>query len=151
MADFTPKKEAGKAKGSLPMDNASEHQEPPVLHLQAHHIGKLFKDGKMPKVGSKIKVSGLVHVGAMSEHQDAPPSGGKAQTGGEGNTRRSMTLHFHKMEMGTDGIDGQKEESQKDGMKAEIDKALTSHAGSEAEKGKAKGKTPTPRGGEDEG
>jgi hypothetical protein len=153
MADFTPKKVSGESgPGIRPKAEGSrdvEHEDPPVLHLQAHHIGKLFSDGKMPKVGSKIKVSGLVHVGATSEHQEAPPSGGKAK-GGEGNTRRTMALHFHKMEVGIDQQSSDaKEQGQKDGMKAAIDKALTKDAGSSAEKGKAKGTTPTPRGGGD--
>ncbi len=151
MADFTPKKlstEKSKAAGSLPVDNA-EHQEPPRLYLEHHHLAKLGM-GKMPPVGSKIKISGLAHVGATSENSSDGPSGGKADgKGGEGNTRRSMTLHFHKMEVGKEGIEGASEESQKDGMKSEIDKALTKHAGSEAAKGKAKGKTPVVRAGGD--
>jgi hypothetical protein len=151
MADFTPKKvssEKGTAKGSLAHDNTSEHQAPPRIYLEHHHLEKLGMT-KMPPVGSKIKISGLAHVGATSENASDGPSGGKAP-GGEGNTRRSMTLHLHKMEMGKDGVsDGEKEESQKDGMKGAIDKALTKAAGSEASKGKAMGKTPTPRAGGD--
>lgn len=142
MADFTPKKvstEKSKAKGNLAVDNTSEHQEPPRLYLEHHHLAKLGMD-KMPAVGSKIKISGLAHVGSTSEDQDRM-DGGKP--------RRRMTLHLHQMEMGGDGIEGASEESQKDGMKSEIDKALTKHAGSESAKGKAKGKTPTPRGGGD--
>ena len=153
MADFTPKKVASesgpgihpKAEGSRDV----EHEAPPVMHLEAHHIKKLFGN-KMPPIGSKIKVHGLVHVGAYSEDHAGPPSGGKAQAGDEGNTGRTMTLHFHKMEHGKDGTsDGVDDQSQNDGMKAAIDKALTKDAGSEATKGKAKGKTPTPRGGGD--
>jgi hypothetical protein len=139
MADFmskTPKEatEAGSAKGSLARDN-TEHEAPPVMHLEAHHIHKLF-GGKMPPIGSKIKVHGLVHVGAFNEGSAGPPSGGKAK-GGEGHTPRTMTLHFHKMDMGQEGISGgEKEESQKAGMKAEIDRVLTKGEGSESE-GKA--------------
>ena|SRR5271156_4676793 len=134
MADFTPKKlstEKSGAKGSLAMDN-TEHQAPPVMHLEAHHIDKLFK-GKMPKVGSKIKVSGLVHVGATSEHQEHNPSGGKAP-GGEGKTRRTATLHFHKMDVATDGPGKEvdQEEESKKGAKAEMDKALSKGAGGPA-------------------
>jgi len=144
MADFTPKKistEKGKAKGSLVGANSpsssAEHQSPPRLYLEHHHLAKLGMD-KMPPVGSKIKISGLAHVGATSEDQDPGINGGP---------RRSMTLHLHKMEIGKEGIEGASEEDQKDGMKSAIDKALTKHAGSEAEKGKPKGKTPTPRSG----
>jgi len=147
MADFTPKKvssEKGKAGGSLPSGSDVEHQEPPTIYLGHHHLAKLGMD-KMPPVGSKIKISGLAHVGATSEHDRAAEPGEK---GGAGK-RRSMTLHLHKMEMGQEGIDGASEESQKEGMKSEIDKALTKHAGSEAAKGKPKGKTPAVRAGGD--
>lgn len=66
MADFAPKKEASKAKGSLAHDNA-EYQSPPTIYLQDHHLKALgFKE--TPKVGSKIKISGLAHVGASSEN-----------------------------------------------------------------------------------
>src|SRR5271165_7638266 len=100
--DHTPNARApsgGKAKGA-----SAEHQAPPVLHLEAHHIEKLFKN-KMPPIGSKIKVHGLVHVGAYSEGADGPPSGGKAK-GGEGNTGRTMALHFHKMDVAQDNQGG---------------------------------------------
>ena len=132
MADFTPKKVKGEksgASGSLPRDNA-EHQEPPRIYLEHHHLEKLGLT-KMPKVGSKIKISGLAHVGATSENSHDGPSGGKAP-GGEGKTKRSMTLHLHKMEVAHDGIDGAKEESQKAGMKSAIDRALTKGEGSES-------------------
>ena len=149
MADFTPKAESSKAKGSLAHDNSSEHQSPPSLYLTHSHLEKLLPKGsKMPPVGSKIKISGLAHVGATSENADSPPSGGKAK-GGEANTKRSMTLHLHKMDMAHGAQPGvsdadQETESAK-GAKAEMDRAL----GSEAAKGKPKGKTPTPRGGQD--
>ena len=92
MADFTPKKEAGKAKGSIGApESQHEHMSPPTVHLQDHHIGELFK-GKLPSVGSKIKISAVAHVGASSENQDMG-DGGKA--------RRNMTLHFHKMDVGS--------------------------------------------------
>lgn len=147
MADFTPKKvstEKSKAKGSLVShdspSSSAEHQSPPRLYLEHHHLAKLGMT-KMPPVGSKIKISGLAHVGATSEDSDHS---------GEGKgPRRSMTLHLHQMDMGKSGIEGATEESQKDGMKSEIDKALTKHAGSEAAKGKAKGKTPSIRAGGD--
>lgn len=119
MADFSPKKEASKAKGSLPHDEA-EHQRPPTIYLEHHHLEKLGMT-KMPAVGSKIKISGLAHVGSTSENQDR----------GDGGKRRSMTLHMHKMEMGRDEKDH--EESQKAGMKAAVDKALTKGEGSESE------------------
>jgi hypothetical protein len=152
MADFTPKKVSGetgpgikpKAEGSMDV----EHQAPPVMHLEAHHIQKLFKN-KMPPIGSKIPVHAVVHVGAYSEDQAGPPSGGKAK-GGEGNAPRSMTLHFHKMDMGQEGIGEEDQaQSQRDGAKAAIDKALTKDAGKESAKGKPAGKTPAPRGGQD--
>jgi hypothetical protein len=151
MADFTPKKvstEKGKAQGSLATDN-TEHQEPPRLYLEHHHLAALGMD-KMPPVGSKIKISGLAHVGATSENSSDAPSGGKAGgKGGEGNTRRSMTLHLHQMEMGKSGIGGVSDVAQEadsaKGAKAAMDKAL----GSETAKGKAKGKTPAVRAGGD--
>ena len=55
MADFTPKKggsDKSAAKGSLAVDN-TEHQEPPRLYLEHHHLEKLGMT-KMPPVGSKI-------------------------------------------------------------------------------------------------
>ena len=128
--DVTPKAHApsgGKAKGA-----SAEHMAPPVLHLEAHHIAKLFKN-KMPPVGSKIKFNAVAHVGSYNEDSSGPPSGGKAQ-GGEGNTKRTMALHFHKMETdaGTEG-GGLNEESQRNerasGAKAEMDKALAREAG----------------------
>jgi hypothetical protein len=116
----------GKAKGA-----SAEHMAPPVLHLEAHHIAKLFKN-KMPPVGSKIKFNAVAHVGAYNEGADGPPSGGKAK-GGEGNTGRTMALHFHKMDAAQDNQGGeqtvdQAAESAK-GAKAEMDKALAREAG----------------------
>ncbi len=149
------KSESGKAKGgegpAMASSRDAEHMSPPSLHLGHEHMKALgLHKGPIPyKVGDKIPLSALVHVGAISEDQDhAGHLDGKPPSG-EGSTRRSMTLHFHKMDMGDGNNSGTREESQKDGMKSEIDKALTQHAGSEAEKGKAKGKTPTPRGGGD--
>ena len=145
------KAEQGSAKGSLPHDN-TEHQSPPVMHLEAHHIQKLFK-GKMPPIGSKIKVHGLVHVGAFSEGADGPPSGGKAK-GGEGNTQRTMALHFHKMDVATDGpgkeVDQEAETAK--GAKAEMDKALKRGAGGskkQSAEGEEDGAEETPRAGGD--
>ena len=85
----------------------------------------------MPPVGSKIKISGLAHVGSASENQDSMEPAGKSKT------RRSMTLHMHQMEMGADGPDNEvaQEEQSKAGAKAEMDKALTKGAGSEGKKG----------------
>jgi len=153
MADFTPKKlstEKSKAKGSLAVDN-TEHQEPPRLYLEHHHLEKLGMT-KMPPVGSKIKISGLAHVGATSENSSDGPSGGRAEgKGGEGHTRRSMTLHLHSMDMGTgkQGSEVADEEQSAKGAKAAMDKALSRGAGSEAAKGTAKGKTPAVRAGGD--
>ena len=121
----------GKAKGA-----SAEHLSPPVLHLEAHHIEKLFKN-KMPPIGSKIKFHAVAHVGAYNEGADGPPSGGKAK-GGEGNTKRTMALHFHKMEtdVGTEhapGVDQSAERAA--GAKAEMDKALEREAGGKKGKG----------------
>ena len=133
------KAEAGKAKGSLATNNV-EHQSPPSLYLGHEHLAK-FGIKNMPAVGTKVKISGVAHVGATSENQDHGDGGGP---------RRSMTLHMHKMEVGTDQQSSDaKEQGQKDGMKAAIDKALTKDAGSESKNHKAPGKTPTPRGGGD--
>jgi hypothetical protein len=157
MADFTPKKvstEKGAATGSLAKQNDVEHQDPPHMYLEHHHLEKLGLT-KMPPVGSKIKVSGLAHVGATSENSSDGPSGGKAGgKGGEGNTRRSMTLHFHKMEMGTgkQGSDVADEEQSAQGAKAAMDKALSRELGGKKSKGSegAEGKSgradATPRG-----
>ncbi len=143
MADFTPKKlatEKGTAKGSIGApESQHEHSSPPSIYLHEEHIGKLFKN-KVPPVGSKIKVSGLAHVGSVSENQDR---------GDGGKPHRTMTLHMHKMDVGDGTQPGVDSESQKDGMKAEIDKALSKGAGNEAAKGKKVGKTPTPRDGQD--
>jgi len=146
MADFTPKKvsgEAGKGLRSTSKVAGEDTQAPPRLYLEAHHLAKLGMD-KMPPVGSKIKISGLAHVGASSEDDDPGIAGGK---------RRSMTLHMHKMDLGTDGpgkeVD-QEAQSNK-GAKSEMDKALSRAAGSESAKGKAKPKESTPRGGGDDG
>lgn len=150
MADFTPKKvstEAGKAKGSLAHNNV-EHQAPPVIHLEHHHLEKLGMT-KMPAVGSKIKISGLAHVGATSEHDDAAQPGEKSG-------RRSMTLHLHKMDVGGGNNSGAKEVDQEaekaKGAKAEMDKALSRGAGgrksknAEGEEGNLGHRDDSPRG-----
>jgi len=135
VADFAPKKLAGESgPGIKPKAEGSrdvEHEAPPVLHLEAHHIAKLFKN-KMPPVGSKIPVHALVHVGAYSEDHAGPPSGGKIKgAAGTDNPGRSMTLHFHKMDMGTDqqSSDAVKEGQTAGGAKAEMDKALARQSG----------------------
>lgn len=128
MADFTPKADAGKAKGGLAKDNA-EHMEPPTIHLGHEHLAKLGMK-EMPKVGSKIKISGLAHVGSTSENQDR---------GDGGKPRRSMTLHLHKMDVGADGTsDEEKSASQHDGMKGAIDNALGAKRSEGSESAKAK-------------
>ena len=144
----------GKAPGA-----SAEHQSPPVMHLEDHHIAKLFGK-KMPPIGSKIKVHGLIHVGAYNENQEANPSGGKAK-GGEGNTKRTMALHFHKMDIAQDNQRGEKTVDQEaesaKGAKAEMDKALEREAGGKkgknrdsegAEEG-PKANARVPRGGQD--
>ncbi len=145
----------GKAPGA-----SAEHQSPPVMHLEDHHITKLFGK-KMPPIGSKIKVHGLIHVGAYNENQEENPSGGKAP-GGEGNTKRTMALHFHKMDMAQDNQPGEKTVDQDaeraKGAKAEMDKALEREAGGrKGKKGKnaegaeegAAANASVPRGGQD--
>lgn len=128
----------GKAKGA-----SAETMSPPVLHLEAHHIEKMFKN-KLPPIGSKIKFNAVAHVGAYSEGADGPPSGGKAK-GGEGNTKRTMALHFHKMEIGHSaggpGTDEQQSAERIKGAKAEMDKALSRRTGgsSVTEEGEEKG------------
>jgi hypothetical protein len=156
VANFAPKAEAGKAKGSLAKDNMSEHQEPPRIYLEHHHLEKLLPKGaKMPPVGSKIKISGLAHVGSTSENDASPPSGGKAQKGGEGNTKRTMTLHLHKMDMGTGtqpGVSDVDQDAEKaKGAKSAMDKALKRGAGGDGEdsEGEEDMNARTPRGGQD--
>ncbi len=113
------------------------------------------KGMKMPPVGSKIKISGLAHVGATSENQAMGPSGGKAQKGGEGNTKRSMTLHMHKMDMAHGSQPGVSEPEQEaetaKGAKAEMDKALKRGAGGDGKdsEGVESMNSRTPRGGQD--
>ena len=140
MANFMPKKSPSKAKpGQGPAETGSknaEYEAPPMIHLDHHHLEKLMPAGStMPPVGSKIKISGLAHVGSVSENQDS------TQPAGKGKTRRSMTLHMHQMEMGADGPDNDvaQEEQSKAGAKAEMDKALARGAGSESKKGGKKG------------
>lgn len=137
MVDFAPKTEVGSAKGSLPRGSA-EHQSPPTIYLQHHHLEKLGMK-EMPKVGSKIKISGLAHVGSTNESND--------QSGEGSGPRRSMTLHMHKMEVGKDGnvgsSDVEQAEESKSGAKAEMDKALARGMGGkktkQAEGAQAKG------------
>jgi hypothetical protein len=124
----------GKAKGA-----GAEHQAPPVMHLEAHHIKKMFKN-KMPPVGTKFKVTGLAHVGAYNEDSDGPPSGGKAEgAGGEGGTKRTMALHFHKMDVAQDNQPGEttvdQDAERAKGAKAEMDKALERQEGGNGKNG----------------
>ena len=130
-------KEAGKAAGGKQaMTPGVDTQPPPTLHLSHDHLAKLMPAGSsMPPVGSKIRISGLAHVGSASEDQDSMVPAGKS------GTRRSMTLHIHQMEMGADGPDNDvaQEEQSKAGAKAEMDKALAKGAGS-ASKGNASNK-----------
>lgn len=146
----------GKAPGA-----SAEHQSPPILHLEDHHITKLFGK-KMPPIGSKIKVHGLIHVGAYNEDEgEGAPSGGKAP-GGEASTKRTMALHFHKMDIAQDNQAGEKTVDQEaeaaKGAKAEMDKALEREAGgkkgkkarnSEGDEEGAAANASVPRGGQD--
>ena len=116
----------GKAKGA-----SAEHMSPPVLHLEDHHIQKLFKN-KMPPIGSKIKFNAVAHVGAYNENQDSMQEPGRKKGTGA-TTKRTMALHFHKMDAAQDNQGGeqtvdQAAESAK-GAKAEMDKALAREAG----------------------
>jgi hypothetical protein len=158
MADFAPKKESGKAKGgqgpAMAGSRNAEHQAPPVVHLEHHHLEKLGMD-KMPPVGSKIKISGLAHVGATSEHNHSAEPG-EPEGSGQSTPRRSMTLHLHQMEMGKSGIEGAKDVDQEAksaaGAKAEMDKALSREMGGKKSKraeGAQGGPSKTPRGGGD--
>lgn len=158
-----PKSESGEGhapSGGKAPGASAEHQSPPILHLEDHHIQKLFGK-KMPPIGSKIKVHGLIHVGAYSEDQTDAPSGGKA-SGGEGNTKRTMALHFHKMDIAQDNQRGEKtvdqEAERAKGAKAEMDKALEREAGgkkgkksrnSEGDEEGAAANASVPRGGQD--
>jgi hypothetical protein len=159
MADFTPKKvstEKGKARGgegpAVGGSRDAEHQAPPVIHLEHHHLEKLGMT-KMPPVGSKIKISGLAHVGATSEGDQSARFGGGAAEGGK--PHRSMTLHLHKMDVGGGNNSGTKEVDQEaekaKGAKAEMDKALKREMGGRKSKDsageeEAGGLDETPRG-----
>jgi hypothetical protein len=149
MADFTPKKlstEKGSAEGGIGKPpGGAEHMAPPRIYLEHHHLEKLGM-AKMPAVGSKIHISGLAHVGATSEHDHSDQPGEKK--------RRSMTLHLHKMEMGTNGpgkeVDQEAETAKS--AKAEMDKALKRAAGgkhSKGSEGEESGEGMTPRAGGD--
>jgi hypothetical protein len=136
MATFNERKGGGGA--GLTRDS-TDVMEPPSIHLDHHHMKALGL--KTPRVGSKLHFTGHAAVHATSENADR---------GDGGKSRGHVTLHIHKMDMGADKQSSDaKEQGQKDGMKAAIDKALTKDAGSEAEKGKAKGKTPSVRAGGD--
>ena len=133
--------EAAKAKGSLAHDGAEEFS-PPMIHLTHEHMKK-FGIKQLPKVGSKVKISGLVHVGSTSEHDGSHSFGEPgAEGGGGGEPSHSMTLHLHKMEMGQDGQKADhvdKEAQTQKGMKGAIDAALQKDAGSEKSKARAAG------------
>jgi hypothetical protein len=140
MANFVKQtSEKSKAKSgegpAIAAQRNDEHEAPPRLLLSHSHIKALgFKE--LPKVGSKIKISGLAHVGATSEGDDSHGIGGGATEGSSknGGPKRSMTLHIHKMDIGTDqqSTDAAKEEQSAKGAKAAMDKALTRGEGSES-------------------
>jgi hypothetical protein len=146
MADFTPKKDPTATKGGIgAAPEGAETMEPPRIYLQDHHIKKLGLT-KMPPVGSKINVSGLAHVGATNESNDPGIDGGK---------RRSMTLHLHKMDLGTDGPGKEvdQEAESKKGAKKEMDEALKRREGGSKKKDSegAEGEgSAVPRGGGEE-
>src|SRR5271166_1995402 len=138
-----PKSEGGTDRapsGGKALGASAEHSPPPSIHLGHEHMKKLGLHKAGLRVGDKIHVHAIAHVGAVSEDQAHNPSGGKAP-GGEGNTHHTATLHFHHMEVGTKGIDGagQQEQEAKNfkGAKAEMDKALEREIGG---KGKKRGK-----------
>ena len=151
MADFTPKKlstEKGSAEGGIGKPpGGAEHMAPPRIYLEHYHLEKLGMT-KMPAVGSKIHISGLAHVGATSEHDSSSEPGERKGD----KKRRSMTLHLHKMEMGTNGpgkeVDQEAETAK--GAKAEMEKALNRGAGGKG-KGEGTDKASAPRGGGDDG
>ncbi len=118
---FDEGKESGKAKAGQGKVSPAQNEgttSPPSLYLQHDHLKKLGLDkGKMPAVGTKIHVSGIAHVGSVSEDQD--------RGDGQKAPRRSMTLHMHQMEVGgEDEGEDVKEDRMKSGAKAEMDKAL---------------------------
>ena len=144
--------EPGKAKGSLAKEK-DEAFSPPMIHLTHEHMKK-FGIKQMPKVGSKVKISGLVHVGSTSEHDGSHSFGEPGAEGGK--PSHSMTLHLHKMEMAHDGIKGasdvDQEEESKKGAMAEMDKALKREMGGKKSKqaeGAQSGGSTTPRAGGD--
>jgi hypothetical protein len=146
---WTPKKEgdAGKAKageGKAPVSQDEVASHPPTMYLEHEHLKKLGMK-EMPAVGEKLHARIEGHVGAVSEDQDR---------GDGGEPRRRMTLHVHKMEVGTDGpgkeVDQQAESAK--GAKAEMDKALKRGAGGSKKadsEGEEDGGETTPRGGGD--
>jgi hypothetical protein len=130
MATIGPKSDNGAARepsGGKAPGASAEPSNPPVLHLEDHHIAKLFGK-KLPPIGSKIKFNAVAHVGAYNEDGDG---GANPKVKGEASTKRTMALHFHKMEDGTDQqmSDSEKEGQSAKGAKAEMDKALARQAG----------------------
>jgi hypothetical protein len=127
-------KEASKSTGAKQtMTPGEDTQTPPRLYLEHHHLAKLGIK-KMPPVGTKLHIEAEAHVGSTSEDQDRGDGGGP---------RRSMTLHLHKMDIGSDDQAGEtdvsNEEESKKEAKAEMDKALSRQQGSESSKAKPAG------------
>lgn len=154
MANFVKQtSEKGSIKGGeLNPKHETPGEHPPTIHLGHEHLKALgLHKGPMPKVGSKIKISGLVHVGSTSENADSMQEPGRKEGTGATTPKntRHMTLHLHKMEMGTGKQSTEvNDEDQKEGMKGEIDKALAREMGgkkSNDEEG-GEGKTRTARG-----
>jgi len=127
---YTPKlkTEKGKAKtgeSPAPMRDDEMPERPPTLYLEHEHLKKLGIK-KMPGIGEKLHARMVAHVGAISEDQDR----------GDGREpRRHMTLHIHKMDMGTDGPGKEvdQEAESKAGAKAAMDKALKREVGGDGE------------------
>ena len=120
MTMVTFKPEASKAKGGIgaaPTAQGEGPLPPPQLSLTHEHLKKLGL--KMPAVGDKLKLHAHAMVHSTSENQDR----------GDGGKRAHVTLHIHQMEVGDGKQPGTSDESQKAGMKSEIDKALKRGAG----------------------
>ena len=108
----------------------------PVFELTHEHLKQLGIK-HFPPAGSTVHI----HASVAETHATQDPQSGE-QHG-------HIVLHLHKMDAATGKQPEMSDASQAAGAKAEIDKALTKAAGSEAAKGKPAGKTPTPRGGGD--
>lgn len=88
------------------------------IRLDHHSLKKLgMHEGKMPKIGDKLKIHAHAHVVSASEH---------SEEGGE--PRRHLELQLRKMDVGKgenlEKPSGDTEEGMKKGAKAAMDKVL---------------------------